>query len=444
MHPETKQACLVTAPSSKKARLCSDQNLEDRFSSLHESIVSRILSHLPTVEAVSTSVLSKTWMNMWTSITELQFDDKTHRDPKDSRFTDFVDRVLGNIGSPRINSFYLSSVNSYDEDLLISWLSEVLKRKLQSLVVTCQELDSVNFSPLFPSFASLVELRLRTKSILDISAPALLPNLKFFSLEDARIFNMSSVSRNLVLNFPVLETFEASYCRCFRTNTVILDSPLLRVFEMFKCTSAHVPNASQVCKISVLSSKLEKITFSGDDSRKFLLSFPPSLSDAYLALSSQWSKKFLRSFTCVKSLGLEISKDFYVNEVPKFRQLVYLHLIYDMTQYCKLTQFLEAAPILEMLSIRDLASPRSTPTTKFLKELRAEESPDCVRTMLKVLQIRFFKPNRLQISVMRWVMDNAEILGSVILSSPNPITEEAKANILSYPKASPHASVFFE
>ncbi|CAE5967302.1 unnamed protein product [Arabidopsis arenosa] len=443
MHPETEQAVLVTVSPSKKTKLCSE-NFEDKFSSLHESVLSRILSQLQTVEAVSTSVLSKSWRNMWTNITELYFDDPKQRDPSDSRFTDFVERVLSDIGSPQINSFHLRSVNSYDETLLFSWLSKVLKRNLQRLVVTCHDLEIINFSPLFLSLVSLVELRLRTKSILDISAPALLPNLKFFSLEDARIFNMSSVSKNLVLNFPVLETFEASYCCCFRTDTVILDSPMLRIFEMFKCTSEHVPT-SEVCKIRVLASKLEKITFSGDDSRKIHLSFPPSLPDAYLALSkSEWPKKFLHSFTCVNSLALGLSKDFHVIAVPKFRQLAYLHLIYDMTQHCKLMQFLESAPILEMLSIRDLTSPRSTPTTKSLKELRSEESPDCVRTMLKVLQIRNFKPNRLQISVLRYVLDNAEILGSVILSSPNPITEEAKAKILSYPKASPHASVFFE
>ncbi|CAD5323081.1 unnamed protein product [Arabidopsis thaliana] len=442
MHPETEQACLV--PSSKKTKLCSE-NFEDKFSSLHESVVSIILSQLPTAEAVSTSVLSKSWKNIWTNITDLHFDDTKQRDPSDSRFTDFVERVVGDIGSPHISSFYLCSVNTFDETLLFSWLSKVLKRNLQRLVVTCNDLEIISFSSLFPSFVSLVELRLRTKSILDISAPAILPNLKFLSLEDARIFNMSSVSKNLVLNFPVLETFEASYCRCFRTDTVIIDSPLLRIFEMFKCTSEHVPNPSQVCKIRVLASKLEKITFCGDEPRKIHLSFPPSLPDAYLALSrSEWPKTFLRSFTCVTSLALVLSKDFHVMAVPKFSQLVYLHLIYDMTQHFRLMQFLKSAPILEMLSIRDLRSPRSTPTAKSLKELRSVESPDCVTTMLKVLQIRNFKPNRLQISVLRYVLDNAEILGSVILSSPNPITEEEKARILAFPKASPHASVLFE
>lgn len=310
MHPKTKQACLVTASSSKKTQLCSE-NFEDKFSSLHESVLSRILTHLPTVEAVRTSVLSKAWRNMWTNVTEIQFDDRIQRNPGDYRFTEFVERVLRDIGSPHIKSFHLYSVNSYDnETLLISWLSKVLQRNVQRLVITWHELESVSFSPLFPSLGSLVELRLRTKSILDISAPAFLPNLKFFSLEDARIFNMSSDSKNLFLNFPVLETFEASYCCCFRTDTVVLDSPLLRVFEMFKCSSEHVPSGSQVCKIRVLASKLEKITFSGDNSRKILLSFPPSLHDAYLSLSSPqwpWPKKFLHSFTCVKSLALEVS-----------------------------------------------------------------------------------------------------------------------------------------
>ncbi|KAL1202408.1 F-box/FBD/LRR-repeat protein [Cardamine amara subsp. amara] len=447
MHPKTKQACLVTGSSPKKTQLCSE-NFEDKFSSLHESVVSRILSHLPTVEAVRTSVLLKTWRDVWTNVTELQFDDKTHRDPGDYGFTEFVERVLRDIGSPHINSFHLCSVNAYDDEtLLISWLSNVLKRNLQKLVITWYELESVNFSPLFPSFGSLVELRLRTKSILDISAPAFLPKLKFFSLEDARIFNMSSVSENLFLNFPVLETFEASHCCCFRTDTVILDSPLLRVFEMFKCSSQHVPNDSEVCKIRVLASKLEKITFSGDDSQKILLSFPPSLPDAYLSLSSPrwaWPKKFLDSFTCVKSLALELSKDFAAIEVPKFRHLVYLHLMYDMTQHYKFRQFLKSAPVLEMLSIRDLTSPRSTPTSRSLMELRSKKAPDCIKTMLKVLQIRNFRPTNLQLSVLRYVMGNAEILGSVILSTPNPMTEEAKARILSYSKASPHVSVLFE
>ncbi|VVA97647.1 unnamed protein product [Arabis nemorensis] len=70
MHSETKQGRLVTIPSSTETQLCSE-NFEDKFSDLHESVVSRILN-LPTVEAVRISVLSKTWRNAWTNVIELQ------------------------------------------------------------------------------------------------------------------------------------------------------------------------------------------------------------------------------------------------------------------------------------------------------------------------------------------------------------------------------------
>ncbi|CAH2053693.1 unnamed protein product [Thlaspi arvense] len=439
MHPESKRA------GSTKTQL------NDGFSDLPESILVIILSHLPTVEAVRTCVLSKSWRTMWTNVTALQFDDKRHRAPRDDGFIQFVDLVVRHVGSLRINSFHLYSVNPYDETPIISWLSKVIECNLQKLVITWYELESVNFSPLFASLGTLVELRLRTKTILDISAPALLPNVKFFTLEDARIFNTSSLSGNISLSFPVLETFEATSVCWFRTDTVIIDSPLLRVFEMLKCSSGHVPNSNGECTISLLAPKLEKITFSGHGSEKMFLSFPPSLPDAYLSLTGEWAhppewpKKFLENFTCVKSLGLELISDHHVIKVPKFRQLVYLLLIYDMTEPYLLKSFLKSTPILEMLSICDSRYHGFEPTSESLEEMRSQTAAECVRKKLKVLQIRGFKIREPQLSVLRHVIANAEVLGAVILStSSKPITEKDKALVLSYPKASPHASVFFD
>ncbi|ESQ48506.1 hypothetical protein EUTSA_v10022020mg [Eutrema salsugineum] len=438
-------------PSSKKTQLCSNQNRNDKISDLPDSILSMILSHLPTVEAVRTCVLSKTWRTIWTNVTELRFDDMRHSEPKDHGFIEFVDHVIRDIESPKINSFHLHSVNAYDETPLVSWLSNLInQRSLQKLVITWYELESDILSPLFASFGSLVELRLRTKCILDISAPALLPTLKFFSLEDARIFNMSSVSENIFLYFPVLETFEVSRCCWFRTDTVVIDSPLLRVFEFLKCSSEHVPSDDGVCTISIFSSKLEKITFSGDGNENMFLTFPTSLPDAYLDLSgakwpylSHWPK-FLHAFTCVKSLGLELTRDFQLTTMPKFKQLVYLHLAYDMTQPYIFRRVLKSAPILKILSIRDTTSPRIKPSKMRLNELRSQTAPDCVRTMLKVLQFRDFRMHEPKLSVLRHVIANAEILESVVLSTARPITKKGKELVLSYPKASPHASVLFQ
>ena len=56
----------------KKARARNKDMISNK---LPESIISDILSLLPTKEAVRTCVLSKNWINRWTSITKLQLDD---------------------------------------------------------------------------------------------------------------------------------------------------------------------------------------------------------------------------------------------------------------------------------------------------------------------------------------------------------------------------------
>ncbi|XP_062014046.1 putative F-box/FBD/LRR-repeat protein At1g78760 [Rosa rugosa] len=54
---------------------------EDRISELPKALVCHILSFIPTIEAVRTTVLSKRWNDMWTSVTSLDFDDDRESSP---------------------------------------------------------------------------------------------------------------------------------------------------------------------------------------------------------------------------------------------------------------------------------------------------------------------------------------------------------------------------
>ena len=53
---------------------------EDRVSSLPDSILSHVLSFLPTKDSVATSVLSKHWNPLWLLVLDLNFDSQTFKD----------------------------------------------------------------------------------------------------------------------------------------------------------------------------------------------------------------------------------------------------------------------------------------------------------------------------------------------------------------------------
>ncbi|KAI9076742.1 hypothetical protein K1719_041325 [Acacia pycnantha] len=83
-----------------------DRNHKVRISSseLPEKVLSHILSFLPTKEAVRTSVLSKRWEYIWTSIPKLCLHHGTEP-PMD--FVNIINRLLRLRGSFDITSFSL-------------------------------------------------------------------------------------------------------------------------------------------------------------------------------------------------------------------------------------------------------------------------------------------------------------------------------------------------
>ncbi|KAG8378302.1 hypothetical protein BUALT_Bualt08G0123300 [Buddleja alternifolia] len=85
-----------------------DQNIEeDRISNLPDAVLQHILGSIELKQAVQTSILSKRWKNLWSSLPDLDFDFKRFAGLNDvdllwphqnrrfmPRFTDYVSHFL--------------------------------------------------------------------------------------------------------------------------------------------------------------------------------------------------------------------------------------------------------------------------------------------------------------------------------------------------------------
>ena len=79
----------------------------DRISALPDALVCHILSFLPTVYAVWTTLLSKRWNNFWKCLPNLDFDDEDFPTKATDHFMKFVGRVLSSRGSSDIRKLSL-------------------------------------------------------------------------------------------------------------------------------------------------------------------------------------------------------------------------------------------------------------------------------------------------------------------------------------------------
>ena len=287
----------VSGSSTPKHKHLKRQKMnegEDMISKLPESLVSRILSLLPTKDAVRTSVLSKRWIRLWRSITKLDLDDSVFYSPKKKaggkqHFVNFVYRALLLTKSSSLDGFTLVIGNNYkyDVSLVNTWISSVLSRSVKKLCIQSQmELPFFSLTSL-----SLFDCKLLEELVLNmyicaaITVPSnivCLVRLKLLKLCGIKFtLDSSCYSKDLSLNFPVLQKFEAKNCTWLGAKRVTFKVPLLEsVFIEQEAES--ISSEPNVCPINISASHLTEFTYCGYGyiSQHITLIDPPSAHNA--------------------------------------------------------------------------------------------------------------------------------------------------------------------
>ncbi|XP_073024677.1 F-box/LRR-repeat protein At4g14103-like isoform X4 [Primulina eburnea] len=226
---------LFDCNQSKKQRITYDENNgEDIISYLPECITSRILSRLPTKDALRTCVLSKDWEHKWTGIYNIDIDDDIRFVLKKTRktsFINFVDRIFFLSRNSTLKRFRLRCRLEYKAHRMISWISAALMRNVEDLEIVYNDDDVVLPGRLF-NCTSLTTMKLKWPCFFRVSAQNLFSSLKSLYLDRTKFLGecVPSTSK-LVFDFPALETLELQNCKWLKVNLVEINAPALSMFK---------------------------------------------------------------------------------------------------------------------------------------------------------------------------------------------------------------------
>lgn len=187
----------------------------DSFSRLTDDLLIKILSFVPIKDAVSTSLLSKRWLSLWTLLQRLNFEDywvdvvETNQVYCKQLSSDFVFGTLLLHKSPVLQSFHLSreskcsalqielwvsfAVDRFVRDLKISFESEHCLIRLPCRLFRCETLETLELkNVVFSEVPSQISLQsLRTLRLLSV---------KYTEEESfVRLISSSPVLENLVV-----------------------------------------------------------------------------------------------------------------------------------------------------------------------------------------------------------------------------------------------------
>lgn len=194
---------------SKRRKRCT----EDRISELPDEILCHILSFLPTIEAVKTSVLSHRWENVWASVPTIDVCDTNPIKFDCDSFSMFLDGVLYAHDCSKVHRFRIHCTKMVDPLLLDYWIGTAIGCNVVELDLGIIPMGSV-YSSLPPQcfelpgslfmLKSLEKLNLSLQSFTTITPePSWFPNLKFLHVSVS--FAGSHLMENLFCCCPVLE-----------------------------------------------------------------------------------------------------------------------------------------------------------------------------------------------------------------------------------------------
>ncbi|XVF39303.1 hypothetical protein PTKIN_Ptkin01aG0023900 [Pterospermum kingtungense] len=365
-----------------------DESCIDRLSCLPDSVLSHILSFLPTRYAIRTSILSTRWRYLYTSVTTLDFYD--HHDSSDS-FMNSVDRVLFFHDMTCLERFRLRcggvKTSAYR---ICGWISFALRRCVQELDLEMNIGDPRDILPasLFMN-KTLVKLALHVSNfVMTIPTKVCFPSLKTLHLEYVDFVDEDSI-RRLFSGCLVLEEFVMLLNELHNMNVINISNPSLKRLTIKYDGEYGVDNHLNIVidAPSLVDFKLYDIRAESYSLVKLHSLVNAHLENLFFLVNSNLAEiatNLLKGISNVQALYItpDILRLFTLFNKPQslFHNLVLLEIGDGECMYwdeIDLTAFLASSPILETLIF----------DTRGYCYCLSEAIPSCLLSHLKVIEM---------------------------------------------------------
>ncbi|XP_050215669.1 putative F-box/FBD/LRR-repeat protein At5g22670 isoform X3 [Mercurialis annua] len=403
----------------------------DIISSLPSAVICRILSFMPTKDAVGTSILSRKWRYAWIAVPVLDFDitlpfnEGTPKQSEEKCFKQFVNRVLI-LRCDKIETLRLKVINISERlyDHVNLWICSAVMRNVEELDLDCKsfELPQILFSC---KTIKILKLRQHKDKDFKIIESVSLPRLKVLHLLAFSAANLEKI----LSGSPVLEELVNTIRRGVDIRRVVVNAPKLEFFELDDFFSGYFT----VMKVSSPIKAVIDVRSSCKNHALRILKRIPNVSD--LCLSAYTVQALLRGSD---------------EKFPRFNFLTRLEMTAYENGWFMLPKILKWSPNLEALTLYSYEVITSIHIDddgyEFLDDTIFNEEmsvPSCLLSSLESLELKRFEGDEAEMEVLEYFLKNASMLKILKISVTVGVEKEAEIlrMLLTFPRASPKCKI---
>ncbi|XP_058093077.1 F-box/LRR-repeat protein At3g26922-like isoform X2 [Magnolia sinica] len=446
----------------RQMRADADDQAADQISNLPEAIRSHIVSMLPMEEAVVTTVLSRSWRHILTSLTTLDFE--YSRFPQVRRreqlFIDFIKRTIALHNRSNIEKFRMSFGFYFRYTPLVNeWIGFAVGCNVRELDLDIPKLEDAKLPSCLFTCESLVVLKLNMNdSVLKLPVTIEFCRLKTLHLKWIS-FSDECLTRGLFSSCPMLEDLNFRSCEMKEFQIFDISSPSLKSLTMFSC-------GLRTSKLKVSTPNLLSFKYIGYMAQDYALENLSSLTDVDINFfgstadedySFHWGKLF-RGLSNARVFRLGISCIGFLSRardllewLPRFCNLKHLKLTSfpNKNHFQAIFCLLESSPNLEYLLVDVNGTEKPIWVQPYTVDWQGymesrELSLECLEYHLRTVEMRNFHGCDDEVNFVKLLLRNAKVLeGITIAADDSQSAGAACRGILNCTTASSNVHITF-